>query len=99
MSETVQQLTSQQAAELRSQLRAHDMHAVDSAGAPFAPLPPCPGPGCGVPAERVVSHAEDVPFGERPLRFRRYRWSPCGHEVRELIGVAGRPVGSEEKTA
>lgn len=92
MSETVQQLTSQQVAELRRQLREHDMLVVTGAGA--AALPPCP--TCGSVTERIQSQAEDPKFDVDETAI-RYRWLPCGHRFRAVVDLDAGPVRPDEE--
>ena len=96
MSETVQQLTSEQVAALRRQLNNRPTEALSTIlrGAPLPPLPPCP--ACGATAERVDERVEDPEFGvdETALRL---RWLPCGHRFRALVDPSTDPVRPDEE--
>ena len=94
MTDTVQGLTSEQAADLRRQLREHGMQVLTGNGT--GALPPCP--ACGAEAERLQSQAEGQVF-EVDERVIRYRWLPCGHQFRaavdldeELVRPGGEPT-------
>lgn len=93
MSETVQQLTSEQAAELRGELREQFMQSVTGDGPGL--LPACR--ACDTPPERILSQ------GEGELRFDVdevaiiYRWLPCGHQFRVVVDLDAGPVRPGEE--
>ncbi|WP_406444518.1 hypothetical protein OHB14_36645 [Streptomyces sp. NBC_01613] len=96
MSETVQQLTSQQVADLRRQLRERDeqLAMLGPTEMPTAPLPRCP--DCGAEAERIDQRVEDPEFGvdETALRL---RWRPCGHRFRAVVDPSAGLVRPDEE--
>ena len=98
MSETVQRLTSQQVADLRSQFRKRDAEGLSTAlrNLPAPPLPPCP--ACDAEVERIDQRVEDPKFGvdETALRL---RWLPCGHRFRAVIDPSAGPVRPAEEPA
>ncbi|MDX3520727.1 hypothetical protein [Streptomyces scabiei] len=96
MSETdVQQLTSQQVADLRRQFNAR---AVEGLGTLLqdrpAPLPHCP--ACDAVAEQIDELVEDPKFDvdETALRL---RWLPCGHRFRAVVDLDAGPVRPDEE--
>ena len=97
MSETVQQLTTEQVAELRRQFNDRAAQGLSTVlrGAPAPPLPPCP--SCDVVAEQIDQRVEDPKFGvdEREVRL---RWLPCGHRFRAVIDLDAGPVRPGEET-
>lgn len=97
MSDTVQQLTGQQAADLRRQLlkRAADGLGTTLRGEPAPPLPPCP--NCGDVAERIDERVEDPQFGVDETAL-RVRWLPCGHRFRAVVDLDVPPVRPGEET-
>jgi hypothetical protein len=98
MSETVQQLTSEQVAALRQQLNNRPVEAFDTIvrGEPLPPLPCCP--ACGATAERVDERLEDARFGVDEVAL-RLRWLPCGHRFRAVIDpyASAGPVRPDEE--
>jgi hypothetical protein len=91
MSDTVQQLTSQQVADLRRQFRDRDAEGLGALllDEPVPPLPSCP--TCGVAPERIDQRTEDPEFGVDVTAL-RLRWLPCGHRFRAVVDLG------EEKT-
>jgi hypothetical protein len=96
MSEAVQQLTSQQVAELRRQLNDRTVTGLATVlhGDPAPPLPRCP--ACNAVAERIDERVEDPKFGvdETSLRL---RWLPCGHRFRTVVDPSVGPVRPDEE--
>jgi hypothetical protein len=97
MSDTVQDLSREQIAELRRQLTARTAEGLGTLlrGEPAPPLPPCP--DCKVVAERIDERVEDPKFDvdETALRL---RWLPCGHRFRAVINLDAGPVRPGEET-
>lgn len=97
MSDTVQQLTSQQVADLRRQLRERDAVGLSTVlrNLPAPPLPRCP--ACDAEAERIDQRVEDPKFGvdETALRL---RWLPCDHRFRAVVDLSASPVRPDEET-
>lgn len=95
MSDTVQQLTRQQMADVRGQFEQRLLDTIGSApGGPYPPLPCCP--TCGADAERIEQRLEDPQFGvdETVLRM---RWLPCGHRFRGVVDPDVQPVRPDEE--
>jgi hypothetical protein len=92
MSATVQQLTDEQADELRRQLRERDMESVTESGPGL--LPACL--ACDTPPERIQSQAEDPKFDVYETAI-IYRWLPCDHRFRAVIDLGAGPVRPDEE--
>jgi hypothetical protein len=96
MSETVQQLTSQQVDDLRRQFNNRTVQGLGTTlrGEPAPPLPCCP--GCNAEAERIDQRVEDPEFGldETVLLT---RWLPCGHRFRAVADLDAAPVRPGEE--
>lgn len=95
MSETVQQLTRQQMANVRGQFedRLKELISLDP-GAPHPPLPRCP--SCEADAERIDQRLEDPEFGADETVV-RMRWLPCGHRFRGVVDPDVQPVRPGEE--
>lgn len=87
----VQQLTSQQVADLRRQFNARTAEGLGTLlhDRPAPPLTPCP--ACDAVAEQIDERVEDPEFGvdETTLRL---RWLPCGHRFRTVVDLNAGPV-------
>lgn len=95
MSETVQQLTRQEMANVRGQFEQRLLDTIDSTpGGPYPPLPCCP--SCGADAERVDQRLEDPEFGVDETVV-RMRWLPCGHQFRGVVDSDVQPVRPDEE--
>lgn len=98
MSGTVQQLTSEQVAELRRQFNARTTDGLGALlrGEPAPPLSRCP--ACDAEAERIDQRVEDPEFGVDVTAL-RFRWLPCGHRFRAVVDLdAGLARPGEEPT-
>ncbi|BBC35272.1 hypothetical protein SGFS_065660 [Streptomyces graminofaciens] len=96
MSETVQQLTRQQMANVRGQLEDRLMQLIGlEPGAPQPPRPACP--ACGADAERIDQRLEDSEFGVDETVV-RMRWLPCGHRFRGVVDPDVQPERPGEET-
>jgi hypothetical protein len=91
MSETVQQLTSQQIATLRRQFSDRDAEGLGAIlrSEPVPPLPDCP--ACSVEPERIDQRVEVPEFGVDETAL-RVRWLPCGHRFRAVVDLDAVPV-------
>jgi hypothetical protein len=100
MSEAVQQLTSQQVADLVRQFRKRDAEGLRAIvlGEPAPPLPHCP--SCNADAERIDQRVEDPEFGVDETALIT-RWSPCGHRFRAVVDLdaSAGPVRPDEEAA
>lgn len=92
MNDTAQQLTAEQTAELRRQLRERDMEAVSGSGPGL--LPACL--ACDTPPERIRSQAEDPKFDVDETAI-IYRWLPCDHQFRVVVDLDAGPVRPDEE--
>ncbi|MFI6560418.1 hypothetical protein [Streptomyces sp. NPDC050534] len=97
MTDDVQQLTSQQVADLRRQFNERAAQGLGTIlrHQPAPPLPPCP--ACDVEPERIDYRVEDPKFDvyEPVLRF---RWLPCGHRFRGAVDPNEVPSVEECET-
>jgi hypothetical protein len=94
--DAVQQLTSQQAADLRRQFTARAAEGLGTLlrGEPAPPLPRCP--ACNAVAERVDQRVEDPKFDVDETALLA-RWLPCGHRFRVVIDLDAGPVRPGEE--
>jgi hypothetical protein len=95
MTETVQQLTRQEMANVRGQFEQRLLKTIDSVpGGPYPPLPRCP--ACDADAERVEQRMEDPQFAVDETVV-RMRWLPCGHRFRGVVDPGVQPVRPDEE--
>ncbi len=94
----VQQLISQQVADLHRRFRERDAEGLAAVawGKTVPPLPRCP--ACDAAAEQIDQRMEDPKFGVDETAV-RLRWLPCGHLFRAVVDLDAEPFNPGKEPA